>query len=424
LGGDLFYNFVGYQMTDEIQKEFKYNAVVNIADGTFFGFGLGFSSFSTILPLFVSTMTSSAVMIGLIPAIHNMGWQLPQLFTAHRISRIPQFRPFVLLMSIQERIPFLGLALVALSIPTIGSTAALFATFILLIWQGLGGGITANAWQNMISKVIPSNYRATFFGVQSAGSNLFASVGAIGAGFLLENLKTPTNYMVCFLITAGLMSISYFFLSLTREPSSPAPDIEVSRTDFWRNVKNILEKDVPFRWFVISRMAMQFGMMAQAFYIIYAVRFHHLSLSEAGFMTGVLFMTQVAANPILGWISDKWSRSTVLEGGALAIGAASLLAMIAPNAGWYYVVIILSGIASTAFWIIGIAISLEFGTDIERPTYVGLSNTLISPSTILAPLIGGWLADVSGFSTTFITATVFALLCALMMHLFVRDPQK
>jgi MFS family permease len=410
-------------MGEEIQKDLKHNVVVNIFDGTFFGFGLGFSSFTTLLPLFVSTMTNSAILIGLIPAIHNMGWQLPQLFTAHKISRMPQFKPYVLLMTIQERIPFLGLALVAFLLPTIGKTAALIATFILLIWQGLGGGLTANGWQNMISKVIPTEIRATFFGFQSAGSNLFASVGAVAAGYLLEKVATPTNFMFCFLITSGLMGISYFFMALTRESDTPAPNIEDSKADFWRKVKTILENDVPFRWFIISRTAMQFGMMAQAFYIIYAIRVHHLSLSAAGVMTGVLFMTQVAANPILGWISDKWNRSAVLEGGALAIGAASLLAWYAPNADWFYVVIILSGLASTAFWTIGIAISLEFGTDIERPTYVGLSNTLISPSTIVAPLIGGWLADVSGYATTFITASLFAVICAITMHIFVHDPK-
>jgi len=410
-------------MAENIQKHLKHNVIVNLADGTFFGFGLGFSSFNTILPLFVSTLTNSAVLIGLIPAIHNMGWQLPQLFTAHKISRMPQFKPYVIMMTVQERIPFLGLALVAFLLPTIGKTAALFATFFFLIWQGLGGGLTANGWQNMVSKIIPSDIRATFFGFQSAGSNLLASVGAVMAGYLLEKVSPPTSFMYCFLSTAGLMGFSYFFLTLTREIATPAPEFEDSKADFWQKVKTILDNDAPFRWFIVSRMAMQFGMMAQAFYIIYAVQFHHLSLSEAGIMTGVLFITQVAANPILGWISDKWSRSTVLEGGALAIGAASLLAMLAPNAGWFYVVIILSGIASTAFWTIGIAISLEFGNDLQRPTYVGLSNTLISPSTIIAPLIGGWLADINGFSATFLTSTVFAVICAVLMHLFVHDPQ-
>ncbi|HEX7555064.1 MAG TPA: MFS transporter [Leptolinea sp.] len=411
-------------MAEEVQENLKHNAIVNISDGSFFGFGLGFSSFYTVIPLFVATMTNSAILIGLIPAIHNVGWQLPQLFTAHKISRIPRFKPFVIFMTIQERIPFLGLAIVAMLVPIIGTTASLIATFVLLIWQGLGGGLTANAWQNMISKIIPSDNLATFFGIQSAGSNLFASVGAVAAGFILENMAAPANFAICFSATFFLMAISYIFITLTREPARIVQVIDESKAVFWQKVFVILKKDVPFRWFIISRNAFQFGMMSQAFFIIYAIKVHHLSLEAAGVMTGLLFMTQVAANPLLGWISDKWSRSIVLEGGALAIGAASLLAWWAPSAGWFYLVIILSGLASTAFWTIGIAISLEFGTDEERPTYVGLSNTLIAPSTILAPLIGGWLADVSGFSVTFLTGAVCAVLCVITMHLFVNDPGK
>lgn len=411
-------------MADGIQKNLKHNVLVNIADGSFFGFGIGISSFNTVIPLFVSTMTNSAILIGLIPAIHNVGWQFPQLFTAHKITRMPRFKPFVILMTIQERVPFLGLAVVALLAPIIGTTASLIITFMLLIWQGMGAGMTANAWQNMISRIIPPEILATFFGLQSAGSNLLASAGAVIAGYILENLDSPNNFAICFVSTFLLMILSYVFLALTREPAKPDLRIEDSKADFWKKVLAIMKKDVPFRWFIISRNAFQFGMMAQAFFIIYAIKIHHLSYEAAGLMTGLLFITQVAANPILGWIADKWNSSSVLKGGAVAIGAASLLAWWAPTAGWFYLVIILSGMASTAFWTIGIAKSLEFGSEEEKPTYVGLSNTLIAPSTILAPLIAGWLADISSYSVTFFTAAVFSILCVGIMQIFVKDPGK
>ncbi len=411
-------------MIQETQNNLKHNVIVNIADGSFFGFGIGVSSFNTVIPLFVSTMTNSAILIGLIPAIHNVGWQFPQLFTAHKITRMPRFKPFVILMTIQERIPFLGLAAVALLAPKIGTTASLLITFLLLIWQGMGAGMTANAWQNMVSRIIPSHILATFFGLQSAGSNLLASIGAVIAGYILQNLGAPNGYAICFVVTFLLMAISYAFLAMTREPAKPDLTVDDSKADFWKKVMAIMKKDVPFRWFIISRNAFQFGMMAQAFFIIYAIKVHHLNLEAAGVMTGLLFITQVAANPLLGWISDKWNSSSVLKAGAMAIGAASLLAWWAPTAGWFYLVIILSGTATTAFWTIGIAKSLEFGSDEEKPTYVGLTNTLVAPSTIAAPLIGGWLADISSYSVTFITAAVFALFCVITMQVFVKDTGK
>jgi len=415
-------------MADIIRKDLKHNFIVNMGDGSFFGFGLGFSSFNTIIPLFVSTMTNSAILIGLIPAIHNVGWEFPQLFTAHRITRLPRFKPYVLLMTIQERVPFLGLAIIALLAPKLGTTIGLLLTFLLLIWQGMGAGMTANAWQNMVNRIIPSDGLATFIGLQSAGSNLLASGGAVIAGYILEKFGSAngnTNgFAICFVITFLLMAISYSLLAMTREPAREEIPEDHSKADFWRKVITIMKNDSSFRWFIISRNAFQFGMMAQAFFIIYAIKELNLSLEASGIMTGLLFITQVAANPILGRISDKWNSSNVLKGGAVCIGLASLIAWLAPSADWFYLVIILSGTATTAFWTIGIAMSLEFGTEEEKPTYVGLSNTLIAPSTILSPLIGGWLADISSFSVTFLTAAVFSIICVIIMQIFVKDRGK
>ena len=76
----------------EIRKHLRYNTIVNLLDGAFFGSALGFASFVTVLPLFVSSLTDSALLIGLIPAIHSMGWQLPQLFTANRLSQQKVYR--------------------------------------------------------------------------------------------------------------------------------------------------------------------------------------------------------------------------------------------------------------------------------------------------------------------------------------------
>ena len=46
-------------------KHVRFNAIVNILDGAFFGSALGFASFTTIIPLFVSQLTDSAILIGL-----------------------------------------------------------------------------------------------------------------------------------------------------------------------------------------------------------------------------------------------------------------------------------------------------------------------------------------------------------------------
>ena len=115
-------------------------------------------------------------------------------------------------MTINERLPFLGFAIVALLVPKIGiDSRASIITFVLLIWQGLGAGFTANAWQNMISKVIPADSLATFLGVQSALANLMGGIGAILAGVALE--KIPAAYQLLCSIRIRLYLL-YLFLAL------------------------------------------------------------------------------------------------------------------------------------------------------------------------------------------------------------------
>ena len=411
-------------MQDQVQRDLKHNIICNLADGGIFGLAVGLASYSTVIPLFVATMTDSAVLIGLIPAIHNMGWQLPQLLVAKRINKMGRVKPHVLFMTIQERIPILALAIVGLLLPVIGSTAGLIATFAILIWQGLGAGFTANPWQIMISRIIPGHVRATFFGGQSAAANLLASLGAVLAGVALKRLAPPWDFASCFFTAAALYVISWFFLNQTREPDRPLePDPDPIRP-LWHDVVTIIRSDHAFRNFLISRFISQFGMMAFAFYTVYAVKKLGMDTVAVGVMTSILMITQVAANPLLGRIADKWSRKWVLVAGSVASVLSAILALLIKEPNLFAFVFILNGIGATAFWTIGLAFSLEFGNEKLRPTYIGMANTLIAPSTILAPLLGGLLADAFGYSVTFFVSTIFGLIAVITLSIMVKEPQK
>ena len=407
-----------------VLQNFKFNFLVNVLDASFFGFGIGFASFTTILPLFVSQFTNSALLIGLVPAIHSMFWQIPQLFTAKTVSSLPRIKPHVMLMTINERLPYLGFVLIAWFLPVLNKTFALSIFFLLLIWQGLGAGFSANGWQSMLAKVIPSKTRARFFGVQSAAANLLASVGALFAGFLLQKNVPHVGFATCFMIAFIFMMISMFFLSLTREFPSAKHRSETEETSLSKSVASILRKDRVFLGFLISRMVFQFGMMSFAFYIVYGVLNLGMTTAYAGVMTSILLITQVVSNPILGWVADRWGHLPVLVFGSFAAMLSSLTAWMANSLFLFPLIMILAGIANNTFWTIGIAYTLEFGTDQTRPTYVGVLNTLGAPAAILAPLVGGWLADTYSYSVTFFAAACLSLLTAVILIMMGRQNQK
>jgi len=407
-----------------LRLSLRHNFIVNVTEGGFFGLALGFASFVTVIPLFVSHLTDSAILIGLIPAIHAVGWQLPQLLTANRVARLRRYKPMTILMTGNERLPVLGLALLAFFLTSLRAEAALVLTYLLLIWQGLGGGFTATAWQSLIAKIIPADRRGTFFGLQSAAANLLASVGAALAGILLERFESPINFAICFLIAFIAMLISWGVLAWTREPSNPPPSA-TGQTDFRGSLTAILRRDANFRWFLVARMLFAVATMAFAFYTVYAVRQHGLSVIGAGLMTSVFMGTQIVANPVMGWIGDHHSHRAVLELGALAAALSTLLAWWAPSAEWFHLVFILAGIANVSAWTIAMTMTLDFARDpSERPVYVGLANTLIAPVTIIAPLLGGWLADAAGYPTAFLASAVGGVVAWLVLRAVMQDPRK
>lgn len=406
-----------------LHSALKRNLVVNLIDGGFFGFGIGFASFTTIIPLFVSSMTESAVLIGLIPALHNVGWQFPQLFTARRVASQPRYKPMVLRLTIHERLPFLGLALVAWFAPLIGTRAALVLTFLLLVWQGVGGGLAANPWQSLIGKIIPAEARGTFFGAQSAAANLLASISAIIAGLILQRLASPEDFSLNFLLCFSAMIISWFFLAMTVEPAhQPAP--ETQRANFWQDLRLILHQDRNFLWFLSTRMLSQLAVIGYAFYTVYAVKTLGMSDFSVGILTSVLLATQIVANPIMGWLGDRWSHRGVIISGLLASILSALLAWFAPNAAWFFPVFILAGISNVAIWTINMAMIQEFGAETQRPAYIGLANTLIAPFTIVAPFIGGWIASQRGYPSAFLASAVFGVITVAVLLWKVKDPAK
>jgi len=408
----------------ERNKHFPFNFLVNVFDGGFFGLAFGFASFSTILPLFVSNLTDSAILIGLIPAIHIVGWQLPQLFTANWVARQKRYKPMVMFFTVQERLPFLGLAAVSWFVPALGPKVALFLIFSLLVWQGLGGGFTATAWQCMISKIIPGDRWGLFFGVQSAAANLLAAGGAVVAGQVLEKNASNTGFTVCFLLACGSFVFSYVALSLTREKSASPVTGLIGQSAFWKNLRSILNRDTNFRWFIVVRILAQLGTVGFAFYTVYVVRFYGVDEATAGILTGLLMIVQTLLNPIMGWLGDRWSHRGVMAVGMVAAASSAAVALWAPSVGWFYLAYALAGIAYVGVWTIAIAMTLEYGKEEEKPSYIGLANTLIAPTAFLIPLFAGWLADHAGYHATFFATSVGAVATALVLSFFLRDKPK
>jgi hypothetical protein len=121
----------------EIERNFRWNFLVNTLDGASFWFGMSLISTTVILPLFVSHFTKNLMLIGLIPFISTAGTLLPQLFMANAVERAPRKKYFpVNLGFFLERLPIFLLAPVTYFLAVSQPMLAL-AGFFVLLWHCL-----------------------------------------------------------------------------------------------------------------------------------------------------------------------------------------------------------------------------------------------------------------------------------------------
>ena len=411
-------------MQTQATPHVRHNFVYNVFDGGFYGFGLYAASYQTVLPLFLATLTDSPLLIGLVGSLHFLGWQLPQMLTVGHVSRLTRYKRFVLLMTLHERLPYFGLLLVALLIPQLSRELALGLAFAMILWQSFGAGVTATGWQSMVAKIMPNAIRGTFYGMQSALAQGMGALGAIIAGLLIERLDSPWDYAACFAVASVGMWLSFAFLAQTREP---AHEVEIVQRpglrDVLRAAKSILARDVNFRWFALVRILGQTALMAQGFFAIFAVqRFGIADELIAGVMTTIMLVSQALGNPVLGWLGDRFGhRYAVLIGVVAAVGSA-LSVWMATGVSSFYLAFALGGIANAALWTTVLAMTPEFGSLSERPYYIALSSTLVAPASLLAPVIGGWLAESVSYEATFALAAIGGALALLVVAVFLRDP--
>jgi MFS family permease len=226
------------------------------------------------------------------------------------------------------------------------------------------------------------------------------------------------------LIAFVFLTISWVFLSFTREPADHEKVIEEHPIPFWQNAGRILKRDKNFNWFLSARVLSQFATMGFAFYIVYALRRFHMDAITAGYLTATLTIAQTVANAGMGWMGDRVGHRLMLIIGAASATLSSLLAWFAPSLAWFFPIFVLSGFANVAIWTNGMTMTVDFSDETERPFYIGLTQTLTAPATILAPIIGGSIADVQGFVSTFAWSTMLSIVMLGILIFLVKEPRK
>lgn len=413
------------------------NRLLHTADGAAYWAGINAVSYNTVVPLFVSKLTDSPLLIGLVAVFSQAGWYLPQLLTA-RATELQSYKKPIAVRTgfLVERAPALlwpFAALLSLSNPSL-------ALVLFLTGFGahfVGAGLIAPAWQDLIAHTFPPEERGRFFGLTTFLGTSLGAAGGLAASRLLDTVAFPFDFALAFGGAAVLVQLSWVFLALTVEPvrlSAPAgrsqPLLDARRprarrTDPHEGIGQILSlirSDHAFSRFLLVRVLMGLGTMGFGFVAVHTTIAFAVTDATVALFTVFLLAGEAFGNLLSGTLSDRVGHRIPLLLGVGSVTIAFALARFAPAAEWFFACFVLLGFAIGAGRVSAMMIAIEFAPDARRPTYVGITNTMAGIGGLVAPLVGGGIASVS-YRSLFAITTLINLAAFLGLAFLVRDPR-
>ncbi|MGE5653554.1 MAG: MFS transporter [Bacillota bacterium] len=367
-------------------------------DGIFFNFGSAFFEASSLIPAYVSQLTSSATIIGLITTIRNLGWLFPQLLVAGMVERLPLKKPMVLVSSAMMRLAGIFIAFSAWWWGGRSPAAALTSFLIGFVVYSFADGITGVPWTDIVGKTINARQRGRLFGTTST----IGGVLAFGAGFLINRLLDhprlpfPHNFAAVFAIGALLITCSYISFATLIEPVGTVSTHQASMGAYLAKIPRLLRGNPAFARLAAVQFLLRCCYLGLPFYFVYGQSRLGFSASFAGILVSAQMSGSILASILWGYLSDHVGNSWVVRCTALTTVLSPLLAIVAGVLGggsWFAVAVYLLlyaclGATFSGLWIGFTNYLLEIAPEEERPSYIGLMNTLMAPATFL-PLLGG-----------------------------------
>ena len=278
-------------------------------------------------------------------------------------------------------------------------------------------------WFHLFTKTTPMKLRGKLLAIRQLLSSSLGILGGFVVTFVLATFAFPTNFALLFVIAYMLTMASYTYLRKLKEPVADSQFHDPSpASSTFSDGRAILKRDKNFRNFLLADAFTLMSMSASAFYAVYAIVKFDVPASYAGTFTVIVMAGMVAGNSVFGYLADSFGHKTTLIVLALSSVAASVVAIFADNILMYGFTFFFMS------WTVGLQVIsrlsfvVELCSEVERQTYIALTNTITAPTAAVGILFG-WLARAYGFQIMFIVAASIGFFAAVWLYFFVHDPR-
>jgi len=398
-----------------MDREEKRSFILNVVNGTLFNFAERLIDPPLVLTWFVSQLTRSNLLTGLVAPLGDAGWYLPQIFVSTYVQRMERKMPSY---TFTAGIRLAAWFLLALAVFFVDNPTALLAAFFFFyLLARLVSGVAGIAFFEVTAKTISPQRLGRLF----AWRLLLGGLLGISSGWIVNEVLShsgfpfPKNVALLFalycLITGPAMAA---FIAI-REPPGQANPHPITIKEQWRRAGLVLKEDKPFLTFILSQICLALAGVSVPFFTVYATKVLGATSGLLGFYLSVRIASQLAFNLPWGRLTDLFGERLILI--VYSLGNATTILLALGMVFWpksplspylMALVFFLNGAFLPAGVIISASYPIKLSPERERPLYIGLYNTIMGVAILLAGL-GGIVVDLGGFAFLFGLSFLFCL---------------
>ena len=396
-----------------------------VANGGFLLLGDALIHPVLVLTVFVSQLTESGLLVGLVPAMSTSLWFLPQAVAAAFVEGRRRQLPWATWGGIVRALAIGFLAAVVLAGGVGPSPTLLTVFFVCYAVYNLAAGVAFVPLVELTARAIPADRRGFFFSQR----NLWGAVLSLAAGFAVQRALGFGEAGFAVLFAASFAALSLAAYTTLWIVERPVPSRPRSFASWLAELPRLLARR-PVRRFLVFRSLLALSMIADPFFIVYAQRVLGLPAETVGFYLALSALARILANPLWGWVVQRWGNRQLLQLATLVRVFMPLVALsMQPILDWerlvprlddpqrvvlvaFAFVFVAYGVTLSAQMLANFTAVLELARPDERPTLVGVTNTILGV-VALVPMLGGLVVDRFGYSAVFAIALALSLLALL-----------
>lgn len=424
-------------MSDRLRKR---NFILGVLNGAIFRFGWSFVDHNTVLPVFVSLLTSSKIIIGSVTTMRTFGWFMPQLFVASFTEHWERRKP-VYILGATLRASSLFLLFLIIYLWGRNMSSLLLPSFLILYGIScMGGGLTGLPFLDIIGKVITPRRRGKFFSLRLFLGGVLSVGGGLIVRYVLahpRHFSFPDNYALLFLFALLAASTAMLLFTFVREPTeSPVTKKRSNLFIYLKNIGTLLQKNRNYNRFFWGIIFLNCGIIALPFYVIYGRAVLHFTQGMIGVFISAQMIGAMISALFWGFLSDRHGNKIVIQLSGFIGASVPLLVMLTvpiSTMEWlksfpqvpeiiYSVIFVLIGMNLNGLFIGQTNLLLEIAPRGKRATYIGVTNTAIGLTTLL-PLLGGYIIQRTSYTVTFSLSLVLMFI-GIFFTFFIVEPRN